>query len=419
MNKPDVKDTISGYIYEWEKEKVKIEVSKLHNHTSDGRVTGEMAVSTSAFGSDGHLHQAQFNFSSSQSRKQLCSILAERYKDPDWYAIIEQACVYTLERQSKGEPVISLFSGENCIPPEFLIDPLIVKYQPNTIFGQPGSAKSTLAIALSQFILFPEWENNPFGFIPTKKSVNTLMLDWETDEQTVKWQLNMLAKGTGKEPLHLKYRHCALPLVQDVEQIRKHIVDTETELVIIDSLGLACGGELNEAAPALAFFTAFRQLKTTGLILAHTSKDTLSKKKSIYGSVYFEAGMRNIWEIQKHQEKDSSEMDIRLTNRKPPPFRKLHKDIGLRFIYPDNNAVKIEQGDLSKVPEFVDNMDNGQKILAALRNSPNRKLNLKDLSENTGISEAVCRVMFGRLKKYIAKQGDNYCLISNEYGDDE
>ena len=76
------------------------------------------------------------------------------------------------------------------------------------------------------------------------------------------------------DPFYIKYRSCALPLYQDLEQIKEAIDYYGANLLIIDSLGLASGGEPKETEPALKFFAALRQLKTTSLILGHNSKNS-------------------------------------------------------------------------------------------------------------------------------------------------
>lgn len=409
MSLPTIQDTINGFTYEWAEEQLKVEVSRLHDHSRDGTITGELLISTTAPGAPPHLHQANFNFSASTTRTQLAKLLATRYAEPDWYAVLEQVCVYTLDRIRKGEPVVELWAGDEIEPPVYLLPPLVVQNQPNAIFGAPGAAKSTVALILSQIMVLP-WRENPIGLVAPAHPVSCLYLDWETDKATVLWQLTMLGRGM-QLPAVIQYRHCAVPLAQDLEQIRKWIVDTKSELIIIDSLGLACGGELKEAEPALKFFAAFRQLRTTALILAHTSKDRESKTKSIYGSVYFEAGMRNIWEIAKRQEPEDDDMDIALFHRKPPPFAKLSQPIGLHISY-DGDKMIVGQGQPQTVGEFVERMGIQTQIMNFLKDGPRSPL---DIAANLEIKDANCRNALSRLKAQgrIVKLADKYGLASH------
>ncbi|MBW2672335.1 MAG: AAA family ATPase, partial [Deltaproteobacteria bacterium] len=265
MTVPTVTDCVGGYVYEWEQEQVHVEVSRLRSD-SKGAVHGEVIIRTSAPGYAPHLHQAQFNFSSTTSRKGLAKSLSEAYK-ANWVEILEQVCVNTLERFRKGEPVIDLWTSDNVSPPEYLLEPLIIRNYPTIIFGDPSTAKSTISLILTQIVQLP-WTDNPLGLRCPDRPVRCLYLDWETDYETIQWQMTTLQRGMGLPPLMLNYRNCALPLSQDVDQIRRHILDTGSELIIVDSLGLAAGGELKETTPALTFYAALRQLKTTALILA-------------------------------------------------------------------------------------------------------------------------------------------------------
>jgi hypothetical protein len=412
MNLPQIIDTVTGYVFSWNKEQITIEVSRLHNH-SDGRVTGEIAVSTSLQGYNSHLHQAQFNFAATRSRSELARNLSERYPNlVKWADILEQLCVYTLERVRKGEPVIELQSGDDVHPPEYLLEPIILKSYPTIIFGDPGSAKSTTALILSQIMACP-WDDYSLDLIPHASRVNCIYLDYETSADTIRWLLTKLQRGMNTPPLRLNYRHCALPLAQDVDQIHRHIYDTKSEVIIIDSLGLACGGDLKEPAPALSFFAALRQLKVTSLILAHTSKNADTKKKTVFGSVFFEAQARSVWEIWKRQDVDEDEMDIALFHRKPPPFQKLCKPIGFQLKFGIDTIV-VSPGKPRTVAEFLAGLSTQMQIVEVLKRGA---LSTKELTETLSLSRSAADSALKRLKDKgkIVKVTDKWGLMENEF----
>ncbi|MCL6531574.1 MAG: AAA family ATPase [Meiothermus ruber] len=222
-----------------------IEVSRLHAH-SDGKVTGEIAISTSLPGYAPHLHQAKFNFAATRSRTELSRALNERYgKLAHWGTLLEQLCVYTLDRVRKGEPVIELMTGEEVSPPQYFLEPIIIKNYPTIIFGDPGTAKSTVALIFAQ-IMEKAWDDFDLDLTLPDREIRSLYLDYETDADTVTWILTKLQRGMKLPQLKLRYRRCALPLAQDVDQIHRHIYDSKAEVIIIDSLGLACGGDFKD-----------------------------------------------------------------------------------------------------------------------------------------------------------------------------
>ena len=396
MNPPQIAETVSGYNFTWQKEMITIEVTRVHAHT-DGRVTGEIAISTSAPGYGPHLHQAQFNFSSSRSRRELAKTLEEKYpKLVNWHDILEQLAVYTLDRARRGETVSKLETGDNIKPPEYILEPIILKNYPTIIFGDPSTAKSTVALIFAQIMTWPlAWIGHFSEIIPPPQPIVCLYLDYETDDDTIRWMLTKLQRGMKLPTLELNYRRCALPLAQDVDQIHRHISDTQAEVIIIDSLGLACGGELKEAESALAFFSALRQLKITSLILAHTAKNPETKKRSVFGSVFFEAQARSIWEIRKAQDTGEDEMDIALFHRKPPPFQRLCQPIGFNIKYGPDTMV-VSQGKPRTIGEFLAALGTQAQIEELLKNGP---MSTEEIARALDTTQNAINVAISRLKK--------------------
>lgn len=397
MSVPDITTKIGGYEFNWKQDDIKIIVNRVKSHT-DGKVTGEVKITRKGT----HLHQAQFNFAASRSRTELAKTLSTRDEQPtDWYSILEFMAVKTLEMERSGEPLIELYAGEDIKPPEYLLNPLIIKNYPTVLFGDPGSAKSTTAIIFSQLMTLP-WKDNPLGFEVPENPIRCLYLDWETDESTIQWQLTCLNRGMKLDGVYLPYRRCALPLSQDLEQIRGYIEQVEAQIIIIDSLGLACGGELKESGPAITFFSALRQLHTTSIILAHTAKsndntngNSATPKRSIYGSVYFEAQARSVWEINKDIE--GSGLNITLVHRKSPPFQKRHDSLGMRYEYDDNGYLQVGLGEVKETPDgYLAELSTESKIIEILGHGP---LSIKELVKKTNINENMLRVALTRMRK--------------------
>ncbi len=418
MSVPEIKNKVGGYEFSWSDEQVKIQVTHLKSH-NDGKVTGELKITKTINNKDVHLHQAQFNFTASRSRTEIAKILSSRDDQIDWYSVLEQVSVITLDKERSGEPLIHLYSGEDIKAPEFLLHPLIVRNYPTAFFGDPGCAKSTISIIFSQLMMLP-WVDNPLGFEVPERPIKGLYLDWETDENTIQWQMTCLDRGMKKGGLYLPYRRCALPLAMDLEQIRKYIDESEAEFIIIDSLGLACGGELKESGPAIAFFTALRQLHTTSIILAHTAKagdlNGNGNKRSIYGSVYFEAQMRSVWEVVK--EIDGKGLNITLNHRKSPPFQKKHDSLAFRLEYDDSGYLQIGLGEVIESPDgYLEKLANKQRIIESIKNG---ETSFKKILKFTGIDENTLRVSLSEMKKankIINPSRGIYGLVEQRFSD--
>jgi len=170
---------------------------------------------------------------------------------------------------------------------------------------------------------------------------------------------------------------------------------------------MAVGGDLNATEPALNFWSAWRQLKTTSLILAHVRKNESDSTaaRSVYGNQYYTAEARCIWEVKKQQEAGEDCLEIALFNRKPPPFAKVHNSMGLHFDFDeiDENgiahAVKVCANDPENVADFVKQM--GVKgtqiqILDLLREGAKSN---DEISELLGLTKNNTYVAINRLTK--------------------
>jgi hypothetical protein len=410
MSIPTITQSIDGYDFLWA-EGVNINVSRLRVHT-DGRVTGEIIVKNQK----ATLYpQTQFNFSSDRTRSTLINSLNKLYPKHEWQGIVDQLSYHINNRAREGEPVLELTTNGEIQPPEYCLEPLIIKNYPNIIFGDPGSSKSTLAVILAQVVMLP-WYDNPMGLKAPDKTHHVLYLDWETDADTIRWQTTMLQRGIADtDILFLNYRHCSQPLAQDIEQIKRHIHETQTDIIIIDSLGLASGGELKETQTALDFYSALRGLKTTSLILAHNSKDRESKTRSIYGNQFFTAQARNVWEIRKSQDDNSSEMDIGLFHRKPPPFAGLHKPLGFKITFnSSDNSMNVTKSDPKNTEEFIELLKWKDRIVIALKGRP---MTNKELCDELKTTSANISVNLRRLEKQevVSKEDDKWGLIERKY----
>ena len=406
--KPIVAKTIAGYSFDWSDSGITISVSRIRAHKDD-RVTGEILVqATNGDGNPVTIYPpTSYNFSADRTRAGLAGSLTKRAPKLPWVEMIDQLCTGIQTRIREGEPAVELYTSSEIKKPEYLLYPLIIKNYPNVIFGDPSAAKSTLAVILTQVLMLP-WVDNPLGIMAPGRPIKVLYLDWETDEDTILWQATMLERGMGLGFLAINYRHCSMPLASDLHEIKRHIGSLGTDVVIIDSLGLACGGELNETQAPLGFYAALRELKVTSLILAHNSKDRESKKRSIYGNQFFTAGARNVWEIRKQQDYGSNEMELAMFHIKPPPFSGLHKALGFKVIFGED-TMQIQQGDSKTVAEFIEQMGTKQRILELLKEGA---MTTDEIKERLEITRSNADQTVKRLKdrNMVVKVGNQWGL---------
>lgn len=404
MSRPKIEKRLGMYVFTWVEEQVVINVARIREHR-DGHTTCQLTVRLlPPYEGSGHLYQAQFNLSAARARLDLAKMLNARYNAP-WPEMLEQFCVYSLELFREGEPIIEIRSVKHPIPPPFLVKPLLYENQPNVIFGDPGTGKGYLALLVACCAQIP-WKDNPFGFEVKNEPQKALVLDWETEEADHIYRLSLLTNGLGLEEQVILYRHCARSFMEEIEEIHQKIADAGITLLIVDSLGPACGDDLNPSAPPIAFFNALRRLRVTSFIIAHTSKGE-GGKKTIYGSTFFTALARSVWEIRTAQEPGSSEMQIALFHRKSNPG-KIQKPLGFHFSFFEDGLI-INRTDIAEIPEFAEQLPVRMRLEQSLRGG---SLTIKELGDELGIKQDTIRKTLNRFRQRFTRVGDKWGLLT-------
>ena len=411
--RPQITDNLTGYVFTWAEYGIVVHVKHLRMHSADGRVTGQIFVEAKTEEGFAIIYPpTSCNFSADRTRKELSKSLHAKNGNLPWPEMVEQLCYGVQERIRRGEGVRELCTTADVVAPEYIIHPIIVKNYPNIIFGDPSSLKSTVAVILAQVAQLP-WPDNPLGLTAPTRSIKVMYLDWETDFATIQWQTTLLRNGHQPEiELMLLYHHCSMPLAQHLDQIKAVVVEHGIELVIIDSLGLAAGGELKDTQSPLAFFSALRSLNVTSMVLAHNSKDRETKQRSIYGNQYFTAQSRNIWEIRKQQDPGSSEASLALFHRKPPPFAGIHQPLGFKLEFTATTMV-IKPSDPNTVGEFLEQMGLKTQILEALSSG---YMGTKELAEELDRPANQVKARCNEMKRQglLTKMGNDWGLRADE-----
>ena len=406
-NRPIVTDRVDGYDITWGAEHIIISVTRLHQHISDGRVTGEILIKDD----QGAIiyPQTTLNFNAAQSRTRLAKTLHDLDGAHEWLAIMNQLSLLVVNLARKGEPVQELWTNDNVPELEFLVEPIVIKGVPNVIFGEKGVAKSTLTLVLYICLILP-WEDNPLGLTTPSRSIKTLILDYELPGAIAQRNAKRIQEGMNLPFFPLYHRRCSMPLASEIEQIANHIADIKAEVILIDSLARASGGELNKTEPATSFFEALDRLKVTTLITAQTSKDIETKRKSIFGSTLFTYYARNIFELRKDESLTENAIDVTLIHRYSN-LTKLYNPIGLRLSY-GPYTTEIQRGS-ANVVELMAKVNIKKAILKSLES---RAMTAEEVAEALDIKKATIQVRLSDLLKLkkVVKLGDAKWGLVNE-----
>jgi len=379
----------------------RITFSHLRQHKTSSDLTGQVSVETI---SPLHtVHYQNLNLMASRSRPELSKHLAERLPGVDWPTEIDAICLKTIKIFSAGEPVQQIWGDlqdSEALKAKFLIEPVLYESESNVFFGPGENAKSYIAIFLCVLARLPD-AGAPFGL--KVKAANPLYLDYERSQASFKARLSAICRGLAVAPVSIAYRRCSLPFADDIDRLIQIGKEGQHDLVVIDSVGIACAGELNSSEVATRFAAALHKWPITNLLITHTSK-TEDGRKTPIGSVYFSTAPANIFEIKKAQENGSNKADIALIHYKNNLGHKI-EPMGFRLEFKHDMTVFSRQ-DVSAMSQLIEGKYFHLQIKELL--SINGPMLLKDIALTVGKTENNVRAILSNHKGLFTKQGDNW-----------
>lgn len=387
---------------------------------SRGDLHGELSVSCGLPGvrsSDGHLHQARVNLSSTQVRRTVAGYLAERANVPevDWKDLLEDFCARVLRAEREGEPFVTVGRRPPRIDPGMRLEPLLPVGKTTILFGDGGAGKSSLAQAIA--VSVASGETVIPGFEP--RSAPVLYLDWETDADDVDARIKAIARGAGiSEIPEIGYRACVGAFVDQTEDVVRIVDEGHVGLVVIDSVEMASastrgeGSDANEAA--IRLFSALRHLHTTVLAIDHVSKassESSSGAGKPYGSTFKANLARGTFELRqaKAGTGDDGRIHVALYHRKSNVSARM-KPQGL-WVEHAGDAIRFGREDITEA-DLAAGMTLADRIAAVVTGGPASVEDIAvELDEPTNKVRSV--LSRGRDKRFIKLPSGNWGVLSH------
>jgi len=308
-----------------------------------------------------------------------------------WPLIFSQACELlekTLKKQSEEEEYDETLEADT----SYLLRPFIEENVPNIIFGMGGSGKTYLSLRMAISIALGE----PFLGITPDKQANTLFVDYENTLNIWSSRITKLLKGMNVEEKSIVksnlfyFNTKGIPLHDIKYQLLETMRKRNIGLVIVDSAALACGGEPESAEIANRLFNALNRLNTTILLIAHETKNTDSKNKTPFGSIFFYNCARNIWNVENSQEQEESVIHVGLFHRKSNNDRL--SSVRSARIYFGDGMVDINPEEASK---WTKELTLKSRILSELKDGVNK---IEDICTNIKKDRGQVRARLNELK---------------------
>jgi hypothetical protein len=319
-----------------------------HSEGLAAEVTATVAQGPAA----GQLHWARLNLASTNGRRDYTKALLSLDAQLPCNGLLDNVCRVVVRQHRLGEPARELIAAPR--PPDaWFLDGWILRGQTSLLFGDGGSGKSLLALALAMAGLTgqPLCRSSHWQIMPLK---SVLYLDWESDYETHAARLWGLSRmhGTGEPIMGLYYRRMRHTLTESLPAIAHDVAKYHCDLVEVDSLGAASGPEPESADAAVRTLNALRTLNTTCLVLAHVSKSQADVKGRVprpYGSVYVNNLPRSTIYCEAAEQVAEDEMTITYSHTKINDAAR-QKPRALRFAFDDDGliALSTSEPDLSR-----------------------------------------------------------------------
>ena len=313
---PNVHRVTDGLIFSWPD--IEITLLRLLEIPRSGGVSAELRVESTS----GLLHVGRLDLLSSRARREVVQAVELRLdgigKEPDFDGMLLQACALAVERYREGDPLVDLATVEPEATVPSLLPPLLDARGANVLFADGGTGKSLfgLAVAVTVATGVPVLGLQPAFTCPV------LYWDWEADAATHAERLHAICAGldppvdppTGS----ILYRREIASLAESAPSVRRHIADRNIGFAVIDSLGMARGGEPESGDSTLRTFAAIRSLGIPTLIQDHVTKEDAKKsaQQKPIGSAYTWNAARRVWNLATAQTAGDDSLQVTLRNRK-------------------------------------------------------------------------------------------------------
>jgi len=354
----------------------------------------------------------QYALFDERSRNHVRQSLSTSHPTYDWSGILHHVSDIVYANLERDGDIVDLAMHERASPSPFLVKPIVRTHQPTILYADGGTGKSTFALAIAATLACPDTQIIPGINSTTTQPINTMYLDWESDEDDVAEMLDEIAAGAGViiPPDTIKYRAMSGAFMDRVDDLVDEITNNNIQLLIIDSLVASSGNaDVTDAEAAKQYFNACRSLNIASIGITHTNKEG-----SLYGSRFFWNYARRAFRLKSINEPESDPI-LGLFHEKGNRGQ-LSKPMAWNVRYGDDMTQKViyEHTSLQAVPELAKLSSLIDRIEWQLSNG---EKDVEQLAKLIDVSESAIEAVLQRYPNKFVKNdiGENVWNINLEF----
>ena len=417
------------YRFTFSEEQLVVGVGRLTEHKSQG-LKAEIEITATDTGN--LVKWGGLSLEAPGPRKQWVTDLEKVTEEVDWANLLEYICYDSVQRFRAGEAMVdesTIVINES--RQRFLLPPFVSESNVSLFYGDGGAGKSALAMCAALAIA----TGLPIlGKIPTRTGP-VLYLDWETDRDDFKERIGALKAGLGIDPgksVGIYYRRELGRLTDSARAVKQLLHETDAVATVVDSLGMARGGDVESSDLTIAMFAAFRTLGVPVLGVDHISKEakkTAGRKNQPdpIGSIYTRNQTRVGWFARGQQAPGARVLSVVLWNTK---FNKGAQPTTAFELDHVMEGEKLTQLDVRQIdPEevvFAESVEQGgntrQRIQALVRDNLYHPMTIGDMEDafniaGVSIDRATIRKTLSRHEgRSFVQDGDGWRLADSDEG---
>ena len=355
------------------------------------------------------IYRTKLNLISIQTKTKFVNEMNRILPPIEWKDVVENITEETLHRFRKGNEIITVGSMPVDKAPSYIAFPLVRNDGLNWLFGQGAQGKSYISTFIGMLI---QSGLDHAGL--TTEQGRVLYLDWEDTKETMNTRVAALKKGNNESLSNIDHIEMSgTPIDKAIPNIQKWITERDYKFIVIDSFGMAIGGDQNLQNVVTPVCDSLNALKIPVLVIDHVSKEN---GDTPIGSSYKFASARNIWKIDKSQNVGANIIEVGLYHTKANNS-KLFAPIGIRMefindMYDQTDRVVISPIDVGDNDVLADALPVTRKIERELEESPKT---VEQLVQSTGSNINTVRTTLSRYSNKFERMERNTYRLNPTY----